>query len=387
MSLKNASPLRVLHLAAFSGNIGDIANHQGFYKQFTKTIPATFTSLELRRFYKNRSELAFNEAFVEMVNQYDLLVLGGGGFFDLRWDASHTGTTMDFSEQLIQDIKVPVLVNAMGYHEFEDVQEAHVKTFNTFLTRITQHPRWFVSVRNDGSYARMQARYGKSMERVLRVPDHGFFFAPQHHDLCQLEDANTLWIGVNITNDLFSKRFNHELNTERFNVLMSDMLRRMLQERPHCKLILFPHTHQDVETIGTLLRMLEDKYKRERIVVAPLFVEGASVEHVFSLYRLCSAVVAMRFHASVCCIGMQIPTVGLAGHEQISSLYEELGLQEWCVKADREQFANDVLERVNQCLAQKDAIQERYTQVMHTLSEQSDLYLSRVKQWLAETAV
>ena len=97
----------------------------------------------------------FDDEFVDEVNKFDLLILGGGGFFDVRFNDSSTGTTIDISKSVIDRIQIPVLINAMGYHEFEgEYEEAKVR-FKKFILYVQQKKNWFVTFRNDGSILRI----------------------------------------------------------------------------------------------------------------------------------------------------------------------------------------------------------------------------------------
>jgi polysaccharide pyruvyl transferase WcaK-like protein len=379
---KNKKKLKVLHVASFLGNIGDYANHQGFYKMFSRVAPAQFTQLEIRKFYKNRGEMKFDDSFAEMANKHDLLVLGGGGFFDLQWEHSDTGTTIDLTEKIIGKIKVPVLVNAMGYHEYGEVEEKNVDKFKNFLGTITNKDSWFVSVRNDGSLGRIHNRYGNVADKILKVPDNGFFYSPKKYTRFNLGDKRVTWIGLNITNDLFNKKFNKDLDVATFNDLIGQFADQILKENSDHRIIFFPHAHQDVVTIGAILNKIEDKFKRERIVVAPFFTQEDSIGQVFDLYRICSCIVGMRFHANVCGLGMNIPTIGLAGHEQISSLYEELGIPERCIKANNINFIPELADKLSHTITLKKKISADYLRIKKSLDTEAASYFHKVNKWL-----
>ena len=102
--------MNVIHLASFGGNYGDVLNHQGFYNTVGKKLGFDhINQIEVRRFYKNASpceKLLFNDDFVKEVNKHDLFVVGGGGFFDAKWEYSNTGTTIDFNDSFIDGIKI-----------------------------------------------------------------------------------------------------------------------------------------------------------------------------------------------------------------------------------------------------------------------------------------
>ena len=96
--------IRALHLASFNGNIGDIANHVGFWNLFKKyvTNDVEVTYLEIREYYKSWNLRQFDDSFADLVNRYDLLVIGGGNFFDVKWDYSTTGTTLNISDEILK---------------------------------------------------------------------------------------------------------------------------------------------------------------------------------------------------------------------------------------------------------------------------------------------
>lgn len=384
MPIKNKKKLKILHLASFLGNIGDYANHQGFYKQFAKFFDAKFTQLEIRKFYKNRNEMKFDDSFVELVNKYDLLILGGGGFFDLSWEYSNTGTTIDFSETIMNSIKIPVLVNAMGYHEYEIVDSKNVDKFKIFLESIKKRKNWFLSVRNDGSYERLVKRYGSMAKSIIKVPDSGFLYKPQAFSKLNLREKGITWIGFNITNDLFNKKFNKSLDTETFNFLMGNFLNKLLGENLNYKILLFPHAHQDINTISKILNNVEDKYKREKITVATFITNDSSIDYVFDLYNICSCVVGMRFHTSVCSIGMNIPVIGLAGHAQISGLYNDLKMSDRCIKLDSKHFLNELEVLIKKSIIEKKQLQNRYRKVNSEIMAESNLYIKKIEKWLLE---
>lgn len=108
----------ILHIASFSGNIGDVINHYGFYKSFN-IDESHIEKIEIRRFYRNcvgADKLNFDERLIDKINSKKVLILGGGGFFDVYWNESLTGTTFDMSQKFLDKIKIPVLVNASSYY-------------------------------------------------------------------------------------------------------------------------------------------------------------------------------------------------------------------------------------------------------------------------------
>lgn len=75
--------MKALHLASFNGNIGDIANHRGFYNMFCKYVDkkVEFVPLEMREFYRSWNIRKYDEEFINYINTFDVFIIGGGSFF------------------------------------------------------------------------------------------------------------------------------------------------------------------------------------------------------------------------------------------------------------------------------------------------------------------
>ena len=108
--------MKILHLASFNGNIGDNANHNGFRKNFQNLISENieWKNLEIRNFYKSWNKMKFDEEFIKMVNTYDLLIIGGGNFFEICHEYSSTGTTIDLPIEKLNQIRIPIFFNGLG---------------------------------------------------------------------------------------------------------------------------------------------------------------------------------------------------------------------------------------------------------------------------------
>lgn len=110
--------MNIVHIASHKGNIGDLINHQGFYSLF-QNEKFKITKIELRDFYfSTPNRKLFNCDLADYINTFDLCIFGGGGFFDVQWPESESGTTLNLSSSFLEEITIPVLFNCMGYHEY-----------------------------------------------------------------------------------------------------------------------------------------------------------------------------------------------------------------------------------------------------------------------------
>lgn len=378
--------MRAAHVASFRGNIGDIINHQGFYRQFHDVVgfPLDITQFEIRDFYRNARRRSFDFDLVDMINQHDFLILGGGGFFDARWDESFTGTTLDMPDEFIDALRVPVLVNAMGYHTLKDTHSldnhAAKESFIRFLENIALRDTWMVTVRNDGSTKRLASDYSPSvLNLVTRVPDNGFFLAADMLH-CTFENERVT-IGLNITNDLFSHEFNGDLTTDIFNEIIFAWIKK--QVTSNCRIILFAHTPQDIKVINALYSYLGPDPFRYNIIIAPYdATDPCGAKLLSGYYRVCDCVVAMRFHANILAIQNHVPVIGLAGHKIIQALYDELGLSSMCVPINDPCFIDALDAAANSRLSLRAENQAILEQTMVGLYNDSHQYFQNIKLFL-----
>lgn len=372
--------MRVLHLASFGGNYGDILNHQGFYKTIGETLHFDYVKqIEVRRFYKNASEkerLYFNEEFAKKINSYDLFVLGGGGFFDAKWAYSNTGTTIDMRDSFVDSIQVPVIVNGMGYHEyFEETTPEVSKKFIAFIEKII-NKGWFISFRNDGSLKRFQNRYGHNYDhRILSVPDNGFFGVDKElkYDAPFVKDKTT--IGLCITNDLFTRAYNGELDINSFNAKIVDVLAELSEQY---QIVLFTHTPDDVSKVGYFFDNLPNSVKRYNIIIGPYCPNGTeSIYEMTRYYRACDIIVGMRFHSLIMGLQLEKPTIALANHSQIGDFFEELGLEKYRVMLNSLSFSEHLIELIGK-IQSNETVSKEIHSVLGKLKNQNIEYQNKV---------
>lgn len=377
--------MRIIHIASHKGNIGDIFNHAGFYQYLDKIFDKKYSieKIELRDFYYSaKNKKNFDKVFADYINTFDLCIIGGGGFFDAQWENSQTGTTLDFSDNFIDCIKIPVIVNAMGYHEYPDkTNEIIRQKFNHFLNKIVDKRNWLVSVRNDGSFERIEKQYKNiALDKILKVPDNAFFTILPPPRLFNPIQRESGVIGICVTNDLFSKYYNGNIKTTDFNRIIANFVNN--QAKCQRKIIFFPHTPDDINTINEVLRYVDGYTKRNQIVIAPF--EAIDIQSVYNLaeyYKRCDFIIGMRFHSIIMGINLNIPTIALAGHQQIEGLFSELNLSDFCIKVNK----TDIDEKLNVIinnLLNDNSIEKRYALIYRKLNSEKIFYLKNLKDFI-----
>lgn len=374
--------MRALHIASFTGNIGDQVNHCGFYRTFYDIFASDIDKIEMRKFYAScTNRLQFDKDLANRINTYDCLILGGGAYFDARWEYSATGTTLDLSDEFMEIVHVPVLINAMGYSECPDYTTYSVcDKFRSFLDTALAKRNWMITVRNDGSLESIENRYGKAYSnQILKVPDNGFFFDFDNPNI--LDFGQVPIVGLCITNDLFSDSYNKGLTPEQFNPLISELIEKLIYKGYN--IILFAHTPNDLNVIHIVLGGVSDQNKRRHVIVAPYNTSGNCAANQLGIYyNACSCIIGMRFHSLIIALDHRIPTVSLAGHNQMEALFNELGLNEYCIRADHTDIVNEVSAIVDTCINESMLLTDIYELIYDRINREREAYRSAVVSFL-----
>jgi len=356
---ENMPPLRVLHLASFSGNIGDNANHMGFRPWFATQIgrELEWTNCEIREFYWK--ERAFGAGFVALANSYDALVIGGGNYFELWVENSPTGTSIAISPEDFDQIEVPILFNALGVDSGQGVPESSRNNFTRFLSKLLSNDQYLVSVRNDGAVDTLREEISPEFAKcVHQIPDGGFFMRLPSKTPSPLLKPDTPYIGINIANDMAEVRFSGfnkgSNNSEAFAEEFAKTLTQVSKDHPDHHFVFFPHIFRDLDVILQVILRLDDRLRRTRVVVAPYSSGDLAAQTIFSIYQSCTMTLSMRFHANVCSMGLGVPCIGLGCYRQIHKLYEELGRNNDCVDVSRPGFLAPLSKRISECLRSTD---------------------------------
>lgn len=372
--------LRVLHLASFAGNIGDLANHAGARRMLAERLSfmLEFTDLEIREFYwKQRS---FDDAFVEYANGFDLLIIGGGNYFELWVEQSATGTSIDITPASLAKLKVPTLLFALGVDTGQGYSAQSAQRFSAFMATVLERHDLFACVRNDGSARALREVLGDATAaHIPTMPDGGFFADPA---ACRLLESGSSRIGINIAGDMLERRFDRGLDTKGFLRELADACRALMDARPELRIDLMPHIWRDSALIAQLLPMIPDPYLRRRISVGRLEPGATGLADFLQSYRGFDLVLGMRFHANVCPIGMGVPARGLLNYPQVERLYEEIGMIDRLIDVRDTGFGNRLVKAALSDLADLPAQSQRCIDRVAQLRRQATATLAQVDDWL-----
>lgn len=342
--------VKILHVASYTGNIGDNASHIGLTNILHRILGDGFEieRLEIRRFYKSYSlpdKLNFDKDFVEYANKKDLLIVGGGGFFDYWVPNSRTGTTIDISEEALSKLSVPSLFVSVGSMPHQLVPEGNIEKYHRFLQQLSNKKNVRVAVRNDGSKQEINRLFAGEFDGWLNeILDNAFFYEPNPTVSCLVSPKP--YIAVNTTLDQLSmhNKIIGKIDYESFKKEFVSLLQRIIDQTDY-NIVFVPHIFKDLQAFSEILQGINDFYIRSRVIVAPYVQSDYGCDLLMSVYNNASAVVGMRFHANVCPVAMGKKVIGLAALDRIIHMYNSIGKGDDVILANGT-FSNDVFEKV-----------------------------------------
>jgi polysaccharide pyruvyl transferase WcaK-like protein len=379
--------VNVCHLASFSGNIGDNANHLGSRAQFKKFLNLDFeiSEIEIRSFY--RKERFFDDAFIREVNKYDLLIIGGGNYFEL-WPAnSRSGTSIDLGVEQLSQIRVPTLFYSLGVDLGQGVSLENKMKFDHFLEYLISQERFFVSVRNDGAKKNLSHLFGeKYSESIAVVPDGGFFVDDQIEIQPIFRRLGRSLVGINLAGDMMDIRLKSQ-STNEYLCEFSKFIDTALSDSPEVDFVFFTHIPKDMLLLAQILNRISDKFARGRVYFAPYGQGLDMAKIIFGIYKSCDLIIGNRFHSNVVPIGFNVPTIGISNFPQIDLLYDELNLSDRIIDINQMSFAEILNAKVQETLANKTSIVNNYMGINRILFNQINDSFEKLKIWMTHNKI
>lgn len=326
--------LKVLHIASFIGNVGDNANHIGARYLRDNFLDYDFNIIEkeIRSFYWK--EWTFNsKEFVKEANECDLVMIGGGNYFELWVENSRTGTSIDLDIDYLKKINTPILFYSLGFDIGQGVPEGNVEKFRKFMDYLTGNNQYFVSVRNDGAIENIESLYGDRYNgKISEIPDGGFFTKVNNIDHFELE-SDKKNIVINIAGDMPEIRFpdiDDKISYETFISEFAEIIENLSEHyKNNINFVFVPHIFRDLKTIYDVIDHVQDKIRRNCIKVAPYLIGHRGHDYIFSLYNQANLILGMRFHSNVCSYALEKNVIGLVNYIQILNLYRSIESKEF----------------------------------------------------------
>ncbi len=367
--MQNKKGLKLLHIASFTGNIGDNCSHNGFHKILDSLDFKIdkFNRMEIRDFYGNRDaryRKYFDVSFAEYANKFDIVVIGGGGFLDYFVEGSDTGTTIDVSRSILDSIKTPILLSSVGCVPNRAIPDGNKEKFFNFLDYIKNKDNMELLLRNDGSIKHLKNNFGAGISSCFHhILDNGFHYKLNNKYTFQLKRK---YIAINTSYDqlMMSSAFSTKLNTSWFYKELSKVVEYIVHDL-HLDVCLVPHIYQDLIGINKLISELSDYTVRDNIFCAPYVQHDEGSDLIYSMYDQSELVIGGRLHANIGCMSMGKKTIGLSALARVKEIYSDVNMNEFFISID-DSFSP------NLCIKIKDTLSKDSSQFTSNLMSKID---------------
>lgn len=377
--------MRVLHLASFNGNIGDIANHKGFYNMCYRYVSKNidFEPLEMREFYKNWNLRKYDDELIKYINTFDAFVVGGGNFFDVKWDYSCSGTTFNMSKEMMDKITCPIIFNCVGIDISDSISsEVCLERFAEFFEYISQKDNIVVSVRNDDSKKLISEYIGQeAANSIYVIPDEGFFTVAKEYYHPELPDDKKI-IAVNTAKDRIYERWdNKEFDYDMYCEELAQYISKCMNENDGYHFVFVPHIPGDIEASYDVIKKIDDKIVRRGITVSP-YLNGlnTSGDYIVDLYRKCDLTIGMRYHSNICSIAMHTPALAIFTLQKHVELYKNIGFENRIVSVSEHPFHNELNSRMQEIIDNREEYVKENKKTIELLSKDIMPYLQHIKK-------
>jgi len=368
--------ITVGHLASFHGNVGDQFNHLSFrpWLQKQTSDQLVWKEFEIRDSY--RGDRLLKPDFIEFAKSKDLIVIGGGNFFELWPENSVNGTSINLSTYDIQSIGKPVFFNSLGVDAGQGISGRARDYFKSFFESLTNNPKYFVSLRNDGSLEQLNDMGVESLNLSV-LPDAGFFYSRNHQNY-----KENIIVGINIAEDMSNLRYGVD-NGEVFLQSLTKAIINLSNWNNKIQFRFFPHIYSDLAFISRLLKLLPDKIVRTDITVEKYSTREEDAIKLSIAYGECELVVATRFHANALPLGLGVPTIGLNTYPQIQKTFREIGLLDQCVSPNDGDFESKLEFLMRDALVRNSDWQSKQEQIKNKLVKDREEVGAQLSSWMS----
>jgi polysaccharide pyruvyl transferase WcaK-like protein len=345
---------RAVHLSYYSGweNAGDTV--------LSKCVRDSFRLLPADSWLLRKVTAAVTPRLIDEINRGPFLLIGGGGL--LLPDSnpnSKSGWQWAVSAQELEQIKVPIIVYAIGYNYFPGQKPNDL--FIQSLIRIVEKSIFF-GLRNQGSINAVKQLIPEHLHHKIRHQPCPTtlvrYFEPQL-------PAKTVTknVAINVAYDRYKNRFGADVYT-----ILDQMALAMksLQDQGY-NIFNACHLKDDSK--------FELSLDRRGVRYQSVQLQFAVPSEVYAFYNNMELVMGLRGHAQMIPFGVNCKIISLGSHNKLRYFLEDIEAADWFV--DLKTDPESISERI---LATFDAIQNHSEQTRNRLKQaQEQLYQTTVQ--------
>jgi polysaccharide pyruvyl transferase WcaK-like protein len=292
----NREKLKILHLASFNGNIGDMLSHQGLYLKLTEIlhkIPYEIERLDLRRFYQNaQKRLSFDSNCAKKFNRYDIVIIGGGGFLKQSFPNTLFGNTFNFDVEFLRIIDTKILFYSIGgLSALDEVDISAYKKTEKLLEIIVNHKSMYLLLRSDGTMR--NSAFLSSMDpdndKVMEIFDSAYL----NNRVNELTPKNN--VIINLGEDQLRQ---HQKGYSTIIKLTAERINLLYEYNPDLIFKFIPHTYYDVRAFSNLCELLPEHLIRNNMKCCETYSLSSDLQKTVEVYKSASLALTGRFHST-----------------------------------------------------------------------------------------
>lgn len=314
--------MRIAHVFAHEAtNLGDVYLRRATREAFSTAFPgATFTDVEVRRIFTERD--------VAMLDEHDLVVVGGGGLLlrdtfpndvsDWQWGCG---------VELLRSIRAPIVVYAIGYNRFRGQDDFARPLFDRHMQCLVERSAFF-SVRNTGSVAAVRRYLSEDVHDRVRLSHCPSLLFPR---VVPERAIGSRRIGLLLAGDRLHLRHpDRDGFASRIRALARGLGR-------HSELHVIAHQPHDLwflEHLGDVRHTLVD-------------LVGRSPEEAIACYSSLDVMIGDRGHAQMIPFALGCRIVSLVSHDKLAWFLQDVGLEDHGIEESDSLLADKVLSLVH----------------------------------------
>lgn len=327
---RGSGPNKLVHITNFKGwgnNAGDIVLSSCVRNTLRKCKPKM--SFDIRSL---KDEI--NSSMIDAINSSKGLLIGGGGLFlpDTNPN-SVSGWQWAVSQEQLEQIKVPVMLFAIGYNYFpgQVPNELFLKNLNHIIRKSA-----FIGIRNLGSIKAVKALLDDDLaDKEIRFqPCPTTIIRKQHQNLpAKVRSKN---IAVNIAFDRYATRFGDKI----YDRLQQVAAALKVFEQQGYKIYNAAHL--------TIDERAEAAFDSVGLSYETVRLQHKFPDEIYKFYNEMELVIGMRGHAQMIPFGLNTKIITLGTHSKMKWFLEDVDLMEAYIDMlGTVDLKNEIIERFN----------------------------------------
>lgn len=311
-----------------SKNTGDIALFVTVRKQFEYYIgDIDFELYDLHQIV--------NDSFVEAINKTHGLIIGGGGLFLKDTNANHiSGWQWPCSIEMMEKIKVPIFVYAIGYNRFRG-QDDFAPYFRENINELFAKSK-FIGLRNKGSIVSIKSYLDNDFsDRIFYQPCSTTLMGDYYPKKREIRHYKTI-IAFNVAFDRHFLRYGDSNSENRILNSICYVIKKLVDEGN--EVVLLNHVIDD--------KQFDLWLKANGLNVPHIDLMETDMTTMVEIFRSFSLVVGTRGHAQMIPFGLNVPIMSLISHDKLRYFLEDMGIPEKGVDVRESEFEEVLYDKI-----------------------------------------